>query len=245
MTSKSQRKLDRQRKKLNIEQKRRDELAARQREYQIASETVGNNTRHRLRVSQQTPRAWSGEMAEDAAMFDESALSELAADLVAQVLAVRGALQDALESRGDEALKRLSDIPRTSPLSEWRLFVRGLVSWLANEVTASNEAWQRLDPARRPGRIAAVMAGSRRSDLDQHASPPKPQAEDLPDATPPQLGSVLDSQQLYHAKLLRRVRFDRVALRVAEAGLNIREESKDLHLGPKKMHGRSSAAARR
>jgi hypothetical protein len=240
MGSKSQRKLDRKRKKLKEKQKKRSEVLARRREIQIGPEVVGRNARHRARLSQQVPQAWPGEIVEDAALFDEGALAGLAPDLAEQARTVRAALQDALELRGDDALKRLSAVSRTSPLSEWRLFVRGLVSWLANETDAANEAWKRLNPARRAGRIAAVMTASLRSDLEQlspalNSPPGRQQAEDQPGAASPPAESELDGQQLYHAKLLRRVCFERAALRVAEAGLNVAEESKELLLGPKKM----------
>ncbi len=197
-----------------------------------------SNARHRQRLAQQVPQSWAGELSEDAAVFEDAALTSLPPELVSQVTAVREALQDALASRGDDALKRVSAIPRSSPLSEWRLFIRGLIDWLANESAAASETWMRLDAKRRPGRIATAMMIALRSDLE-HATPlqePTESAKPSDEAAIASTWDRFDAAQLYHGKLLRRVRFDRVALRVAEAGLKTPEESKELLLGPRKIH---------
>jgi len=266
----------------------------------------GVNLRHRQRLEQQIPRAWPGELAEDIAVFDTAARSALSPELAQQATAVHEALRDATESRGEAALKRVSAIPRGSPLSEWRLFLRGLVDWLAGETEAAGEAWKRLDTKRRPGRIAMAMMLALRSDLEGAAPAPEqtvpqqtasqqtasvqaapkqttpeqaapeqaaseqaaseqaasdqttPEQAALDQTTPVQAApetsaqgqprpseaaEVLpispwdrfDAQQLYHAKLLRKTRFDRVALRIAEAGLKVPEEDTTLLLGPNKI----------
>jgi hypothetical protein len=179
---------------------------------------------------------WPGETVEDVAVFDDSVLSTLTPEVARQVMAVREALQDASESRGDEALKGVSVVSRGGALSEWRLFVRGLVDWLASSTESASEAWKRLDPDRRPGRIATVMMAALRSDLEQVSSLQGQPGQDEPgDESSTSTWSRFDAQQVYHAKLLRRVRFDRVALRVAEAALSLAEESQELLLGPKRM----------
>jgi len=199
---------------------------------------AGVNARHRQRLAQQIPQGWPGELAEDVAVFDDSALAAQPTETALQVEAVRDALREATESRGDEALKRVSTIPRGSPLSEWRLFVRGLVDWLAGRTESAGEAWVRLDSERRPGRIATSMLLASNSDLE-NASPTPESSEHVPpeamDGARGLAWSRFDAQQLYHAKLLWKQRFDRPALRVAEAGLKVREESDELLLGPSKM----------
>lgn len=252
MGSGPQSKKDQYAKKWKKKQKKRAEIQARQREFGQRTEIVrGSNARQRRRMSHQIPRAWAGEMPEDVAVFDDAVLATFAPDLAQQAAAVRGALKDALESRADDALKRVSVIGRNSPWSEWRLFVRGLVDWLADDAAAASEAWMRLNPERRPGRIAAAMMASLRPDPEGLAAAGQPQALSQPQAlhrpsgqnagaqsaaaSPAPAWGSLDPQQLYHAKLLRRARFDRAALRVAEAGLSVREESEEMLLGPKRI----------
>src|SRR5262249_40846118 len=137
---------------------RQDHARGRQQEFDRRAEiSLASNARHRQRLAQQIPLAWPGERSDDVAVFEDTALTSLPPRLVPQVTAVREALQDALETRGEDALQRVSAIPRGSPLSEWRLFIRGLIDWLADESAAAGEAWKRLDPERRPGRIATAM----------------------------------------------------------------------------------------
>jgi hypothetical protein len=231
MGSKSQRKKERERRKQQKKKlKARKQLQQKRREIQFASAGVA---RHQQRLLQQTPKAWAGETPEDVAVFDDSVLGSLPPDLAGQVSAVREALEDALESRGDDALKRTSAIPRSSPLSQWRLLLRGLVSWLADDTQSAGEAWKRLDPERRPGRIAAAMMLALRSDLEQASQAQR--SATTPDESQDSWWSRCDDQLLYHAKLLRRTRFDRPALRTAQTGLSMPEESKQLRLGPKKI----------
>jgi hypothetical protein len=230
-----------QRKKERHEQKRKDKRKKQAQQRQRlggasphGSAPLGSNQRHQQRLKQQSPQAWPGESLEDAAVFDESAFASLPPELSAQVAAVREALAEAAASRGEEALKRVSAIPRSSSVSEWRLFVRGLVDWLAGKSEAASDAWKRLSPERRPGRIATAMMVALRSDVQEVAIGGSV-TEAADDGSPNEWLGRCDEQLRYHAKLLRRVRFDRAALRVAEAGVKIPEESKELLLGPEKI----------
>lgn len=241
MGSKSQRKKEQMAQKRNEKRKRQLEaqkrLAARgrvrstpggQRGYNpLAEIPLPSNLRHRERLAQSVPHAWPGELPEDTAVFDNTALASLPTESATQAQAVREALQAALESRGDEAQKCVASIPRGSSFSDWRLFIRGLVEWLAGDSTAASDAWKRLDAERRPGRIATTMMLALRTDLEQ-ATPPQAQPETAP-------SDCFDAAQLYHARLLRRVRFDRPALKIAETGANHPEEEKRLILGPRKI----------
>lgn len=243
MGSKSQRRKERHSQRRKEKRKQQDKLRGQQpvvvRRVEIV---VGSNARHRERLSQQIPKAWAGELPEDTAVFDDSALSLLSPELAPQATAVREALQHVLQSRPDDAVKSVTVIPRSSPFSEWRLFIRGLIDWMEGEKATAGEVWQRLDFERRPGRIAKSMMVALRPDLEQVA----PQAGPLPRIEPPPQNEpgtnvavspwdYFDEQQLYHAKLLHRVRFDRAALQVAEAGVKTPEESKDLIIGPRKI----------
>ena len=181
------------------------------------------------RIAKQQPRAWEGELPEDVAVFDDAALESLPADAAAHVAAVRAGLADACAGRGERALERVARVPRSSKASEWNLFVRGLVAWLADDVESAERAWRRLDPRRRPGRIAVAMANARRDDLKNLGVTSDDRSE------PSDWRERLDGMLLHHAKLLRRVRFDRTAIRIAEAGVNAPEEDADSLLGPAKL----------
>lgn len=215
----------------------------------------GTVDRHRERLARQTPKAWDGEAVEDVAVFDDAARERVAAEFADQVDAVRESLQLALDSRGDAALERTAAISRSSPYSEWRLFIRGLVPWMAGDADAADVAWQRLDPQRRPGRIATVMRLSLHADpggvaikksngdadaagLDAYpAAHPSGAAGNVNGESRP------DDSLLYHARMLRRVRFDRAAVRIAKTGVRVSEESKNLHLGPRKIRWLKEFAA--
>jgi hypothetical protein len=76
--------------------------------------------------------------------------SELARD----AQRVRQALE-ALQA-GDEAgaLERLRDLARSSPLSEWKFFVRGLAAFYRGEAAETQANWDRLEPQRMACAIA-------------------------------------------------------------------------------------------
>lgn len=199
---------------------------------------VGSNARHRQRLAEQVPHAWAGESPEDVAVFEDAALASLPTEPAQQVTAIRQALEHASASRAEDAVQCVSVIPRNSPLSEWRIFIRGLVDWLADNTEAARETWTRLNPERRPGRIATAMMLSLRSDLEQVskiARKAESKEAELSDAATAAPLCQWDNQLIDHAHLLRRVRFDRAALRVAQAGLKVPEESPKLLLGPRKL----------
>ncbi len=230
MATRSQRRKEKQKQK---RKQKKDQRRKRQTDVQQQSWTVpGGHTRHQQRVLKQRPEAWPGESPEDVAIFDDSLLETLAPELIDQVMAVREALQLASDSRGEEAMQCTSGIARNSPLSEWRLFIRGLVAWLTDDKDKANEAWKRLDFNRRPGRMAIAMMNSLRTDLQNgSATQGKPETS----AASQEWSERLDDQLLYHAKLLRRVRFERAAIKIAETCVREREESKELLLGPRKI----------
>ncbi len=231
MATRSQR-----RKEKKKQQRKEKKKQQRTRKTEVESQSRSGTwatSRHRQRVLQQVPHAWPDESLEDVAIFEDSALETLTPEVASQVVAVREALQLACDSRGEDALEHVSEIARNSPLSDWRLYLRGLVAWLAEDYDTAGKSWQRLDFKRRPGRMANAMMGAISTDL---ASDSKPNAKTESDDSPvydwrPQL----DDKLRYHAKLLRRVRFDRASIKIAEAGALAPEESKELLLGPKKI----------
>jgi hypothetical protein len=228
-----------ERKKARKKQKRDQKKKQRKRESQARKREMppvrSADSRYRQRLARQKPHPWQGEPPEDVAVFDEAALASLSSELAAEVTAVREALQQAGQSRGDEALASVSAIGRSSPVSEWRLYIRGLVSWMADDADAASLAWRRLDSQRRPGRMATAMMAALRTDLERvHAGQPAAAtaAEDDSDV---QWIDRCDEKMLYHAKLLRRIRFDRAAIRIAEKAVRVPDEMRKLKLGPKKI----------
>ncbi len=270
----------------NKQQKARAQQARKQRrnekqkkKQQQASKRVSVGVRIKERLAKQVPEAWAGENLSDAAVFDEAAFQTLEADLQSQVTNIRESLQLVCKLKGSDAAARVAGIPRSSPLSEWRLLVRGLTSWLENDFSAAKEIWNRLDPQRRPGRIATAMIAAALPDLEdltlagvrsnsvqsnsvafsadqatvesarpaESALPAESEAAAEPESVDASLltdtslltnagvKNRLDTSLLQSARLLRRVRIDRVAIRMALTGATIPEEDSDLLIGPAKM----------
>lgn len=103
------------------------------------------------------PKALTDEPVHDVAVFARSSRDQLPAELQVQATAVSEALELLRHGADAQALESLQDIPRSSPFADWRLFVRGLVACYAADMSAARKAWERLDPARRPARMAAVL----------------------------------------------------------------------------------------
>jgi len=200
--------------------------------------------RIKQRLAKQAPEAWDGENAVDSAVFDATALNGLAPELQTQVLAIREALELVCASQATEAAARVAEIPRSSPLSEWRLLIRGLTSWLDNDLPAAKEVWNRLDTMRRPGRIATAIIAAQLTNLDTISldrSSASPVATD--DTVPADVSLLtevgvknrLDGSLLQSAKLQRRIRIDRAAIRIARTETSKPDEDSDLLIGPAKM----------
>ncbi len=163
--------------------------------------------RLKRRVSRVRPLAWADETPEDVAVFDDTVLARLAPEVAAEVSLVRQSLELVSDSFGNEANNQLASISRRSPMSEWRLFIRGLVHWYENRIDDARESWNRLDTQRRPSRIARALIASERSDLQTH----------LDAASTSTLGQEAqslgwDNEILSAAKLVRQVRVDRPAI---------------------------------
>lgn len=70
---------------------------------------------------------------------------------------VRSALA-ALDSNNEtEALELLQQIPRSSPMADWRYFTRGLIAFRHNDLEQANANWERLDSQRAARKIARVL----------------------------------------------------------------------------------------
>jgi tetratricopeptide (TPR) repeat protein len=70
------------------------------------------------------------------------------------VRAALAALQSGNEAAATDALR---DVARSSPWSDWKLFIRGLAAFSRREVDVTRANWDRLDPKRAPTRIARSL----------------------------------------------------------------------------------------
>ncbi len=93
----------------------------------------------------------------DQAVLDSSVMSPLDPDVLGQVRLVRESLVDVERGEDAVALDRLKDIARTSPLCDWRLFVRGLSAFYQRDQERCEANWQRLDAARPARRLAQTL----------------------------------------------------------------------------------------
>jgi tetratricopeptide (TPR) repeat protein len=93
----------------------------------------------------------------DEAVLHPQRVAAAYAELKQQAERVRKALE-AVE-RGDDpaATELLKDVPRVSPLAEWKLFARGLSAYYAQDVERMRANWDRLDPQRPAQRIAETL----------------------------------------------------------------------------------------
>ena len=81
--------------------------------------------------------------------------ANLPADLHAGFDLVSKAFTEYERGKDDLARETLNGIGLASPYLEWKLLLRGLMAWSANDTPRALENWGRLTPDRVPGRIAA------------------------------------------------------------------------------------------
>jgi hypothetical protein len=76
-----------------------------------------------------------------------------------------------LQAKDDAgALQLLRDLPRSSGLSEWKFFVRGLAAHYRGDADESKANWDRLDPARKAFPIAQRLLRLKETDIAQSGS---------------------------------------------------------------------------
>lgn len=103
------------------------------------------------------PRAGADELRCDVAVFDDDALHELPSPLREEVQAVQQALDWVASGHDELAKDAVSIISRRSEMSDWRLLVRGLIDWYANDFAQAQLAFEKLSPVRRPWRISRIL----------------------------------------------------------------------------------------
>lgn len=79
----------------------------------------------------------------------------LPADLHGPFELVRKAFAQYEAGQDEAARETLNGIGLTSPFLDWKLLIRGLIAWTANDTPRALENWSRLAPDRLPARLAA------------------------------------------------------------------------------------------
>jgi tetratricopeptide (TPR) repeat protein len=83
--------------------------------------------------------------------------SLVSVDAQPQFDAVVQAFAQAEAGKDEEARATLQVIGLSSPFMEWRILLRGLLAYYANDDARALENWQRLNPQRLPARLAAPL----------------------------------------------------------------------------------------
>jgi tetratricopeptide (TPR) repeat protein len=83
--------------------------------------------------------------------------NQLPADLHAPFDLVLQAFAHSEAGRDEDARNALQSIGLQSPFLEWKLFLRGLLAYYANDDARALENWQRLDAHRTPAHLAAPL----------------------------------------------------------------------------------------
>jgi len=103
------------------------------------------------------PVVGPSELVEDAAVFNREMRLSLAGELQVGAAKVIESLELTSLGQFEEAVAKLKDIARSSPFSDWRLFVRGLHAFYADDIETARQNWSKLDVTRRPARIASTL----------------------------------------------------------------------------------------
>jgi len=121
------------------------------------------------------PVVGPSERTEDAAVFNREQRLNLAGPLQVEAANVIESLELTSLGQFEDAIAKLKDIARSSPFSDWRLFVRGLHAFYAGDVEMARQNWSKLDLTRRPARIAStlLLAETGQPLSDEIASPQK------------------------------------------------------------------------
>jgi hypothetical protein len=93
----------------------------------------------------------------DLAVLKPEAASACPPEMREMAQRVRSALAALEAGNQTQALELLQEIPRGSPLADWRYFVRGLAAFERSEAEPAAANWERLNPARPAHSIARVL----------------------------------------------------------------------------------------
>lgn len=220
------------------QRRQRKEQKRKQRKSRGSTSSPGSLTarKHQQQVATLLPKPWEGESVFDVAVFDESARASLDEADQALVRAVAEALEMQAAGQPEDAEQCVAHIPRKSPMSDWRMLIRGLSHWYKNHSDAAKKLWSRLDHHRRPARIARTLQLARQDDLTtltagnsipaieedaMRVDPSNASKATAVDSTEQDTAHSmpLDKALLQAAKVVRKTRIDRSAIRLARNGL--------------------------
>ena len=103
------------------------------------------------------PLVGPSERTEDAAVFNQEQRSKISEELQLEAVKVNESLELTHLGQFEDAIAKLKDIARSSPFSDWRLFVRGLHSFYSGDFETARQNWIKLEATRRPSRIASTL----------------------------------------------------------------------------------------
>jgi len=112
----------------------------------------------------------------DGAMHQEAAGRSLVPEqLLPEYDRILAAFKQVEAGKDEEARATLQGIGLRSPFMDWKMLLRGLQAYYANDDVRAQENWQRLDPDRLPFRLAAPFRAQIDKDY-RNAQAPKTQA---------------------------------------------------------------------
>ena len=89
------------------------------------------------------------ELAADQAVIHPERIGQMSSEIARDATLVRQSLERLQAKDEAGAFSMLRDIARSSPLSEWKFFVRGLAAFYRGEAEEAKTNWDRLDPKRK------------------------------------------------------------------------------------------------
>jgi hypothetical protein len=158
-------------------------------------------------VAQAAPMRWTGEIEFDGAIWDAGTRASLEPEVAAIATVIADSLTHVAERRDDDAVRAMAEIPRKSLGGDWRMLIRGLIHWYADEFAEVDKFWGRLDPERRPSRIAQALQLSRSLEVVDGAPSPAGAAGPNAEAT-----NESDPGLKIGAERVHRIRVQRPAL---------------------------------
>ena len=98
-----------------------------------------------------------GRVADRAMREGPAGRAMLPEDLRPQFDIIRQAFSEYEAGRDEPAREKLNGIGIASPFLEWKLLLRGLIAWTANDTPRAIENWSRLTPDRLPAKLAEPL----------------------------------------------------------------------------------------
>ncbi len=93
-------------------------------------------------------------LAADQAVIHPERMQAISAEIAREASLVREALEKLTAGDAENSLLLLRDLPRSSPLSDWKFFVRGLAAYYQGNLEEAQTNWGRLDSSRKAFSIA-------------------------------------------------------------------------------------------